>query len=558
MQIFDVHIHHRGDTPDPAGILKKMEEAGVYGGCVFSNRPTRFDPIIGSSFEERMEQVKAYAEGGDGRLFPVLWIHPYEENIMEHLHRAVEGGVVAFKMICGDFYVYEEECLAVLREIAKLGKPVFFHSGILWDGKVSSQYNRPLNWEALLEIEGLRFSMGHCSWPWIDECIAMYGKFLNAGNKKNIAEMFFDITPGTPEIYREELLTKLYTIGYNIGDNIFFGTDATADKYSSDWAAKWLKIDGKILDKLGVSECYREKLYRGNLMRFLGKEGTAVKIAGPVPDDSRPWSAVNPEVEQIIESWYKKLNFPKEYDKEFYQALREIKISDAIDIETYEDTGDGKRNLLSYLYFCHKLEKKYAEKGIPEQILLDTAQDIVVWTKTWSDVKGELYLGETGWLKLHMSGRLFRLGRLQFCMETAGHDIPEKGIAAGEKTIGMHIPAIGPMKPEACEESLRRAREFFPKYFPEHAYRCFTCHSWLLDSKLEELLPYESNILAFQRLFERISEDDSYALLRYIFRWNTSLRNLKDAVCYSSLSEKVKRAALKGEQFHESLGVIEK
>ena len=556
MKIFDMHIHARGETPDPQGLLEKMDKAGVYGGCVFSNRPLEFDPEIGMPFEKRLELVFEYSKGNEGRIFPVLWIHPYEENIIEKVHIAVERGIMAFKIICGDFYIYEEPCLNLLREIAKLNKPVFFHSGILWDSKVSSNYNRPLNWEALLEIEGLRFSMGHCSWPWIDECIAMYGKFLNARHTRNTAEMFFDITPGTPEIYREELLTKLYTLGYNVGDNIFFGVDATAENYSSDWAAKWLAIDGKILDKLGVSQAYREKLYRGNLMRFLGIEESVVEIEPPVPDDNHPWSAVNPEVEQIIESWYKKLNFPKEYDKEFYKALREIKISDAIDIETYEDTGDGKRNLLSYLYFCHKLEKKYAEKGIPEQILLDTAQDIVVWTNTWSDVKGELYLGETGWLKLHMSGGLFRLGRLQFCLETAGHDIPEKGIVAGEPTIGMHIPAIGAMKPEACEESLRRAREFFPKYFPEVDFRFFTCHSWLLDSKLEELLPYESNILSFQRLFDRISEDDSYALLRYIFRWNTSLLNLKDAVCYSSLSEKVKRAALKGEQFHSSLGVI--
>lgn len=28
--------------------------------------------------------------------------------------------------------------------------------------------------------------------------------------------MFLDLTPGTPEIYRRDLLTKLFTIGYDV------------------------------------------------------------------------------------------------------------------------------------------------------------------------------------------------------------------------------------------------------------------------------------------------------------------------------------------------------
>ena len=128
---------------------------------------------------------------------------------------------MAFKVICANFYVYEEKSLELIREIAKLNKPIMFHTGILWDGLVSSNYNRPMNWEALLHIEGLRFSMGHCSWPWIDECIAMYGKFLDAKRRgQNTAEMYFDITPGTPDIYRHELFYKMFNIGYDVKNNI--------------------------------------------------------------------------------------------------------------------------------------------------------------------------------------------------------------------------------------------------------------------------------------------------------------------------------------------------
>jgi len=152
-------------------------------------------------------------------------------------------------------------------------------------------------------VEGLRFSMGHCSWPWVDECIALYGKFLNSLTAHNTAEMFFDITPGTPEIYREELLTKLYTIGYDVGDNVLFGTDSSAECYKQEWAGKWLSIDGKILDKLGVSRENREKLYEKNLLRFLGKTQVSVEHKSPVPDDANAWSPVNPRVEQTIRKW---------------------------------------------------------------------------------------------------------------------------------------------------------------------------------------------------------------------------------------------------------------
>ena len=204
MYIYDMHVHAKNTPADPQGLLARLAEAGMYGACIFSHCPRQF--VLGTpgiSFEERMAELKAWTKGYEDRLFPVLWVHPDEENVIENIRRAADEGVAAFKIICNNFYIYEEKPMAMLREMARLGKPVFFHSGILWDGQVSSAYNRPLNWEALLKIEGLRFSMGHCSWPWIDECIALYGKFLNAMIKGNTAEMFFDTTPGTPAVRKK-------------------------------------------------------------------------------------------------------------------------------------------------------------------------------------------------------------------------------------------------------------------------------------------------------------------------------------------------------------------
>ena len=229
MKIFDMHLHaYPTPNPDPETFVKQLEEAGIYGACVFSPRPkveraNRASYPTDATFEERLASLEAWTKGYEGRLFPVLYIHPYEENAIEKVRIAVEAGVVAFKMICDSYYVYEEPVHALLREMVKYDKPVFFHTGILWDGGVSSSYNSPINFESLIGIEGLRFSLGHCSWPWTDDCIALYGKFQHAHGLRQPSEMYFDLTPGTPDIYRRDLLTKLYTIGYDV---------CTGNKYS--------------------------------------------------------------------------------------------------------------------------------------------------------------------------------------------------------------------------------------------------------------------------------------------------------------------------------------
>ena len=557
MKIFDMHIHSRGVEPSPEKLISDMDKAGVYGGCVFSNRPTLVNPETGSDFDTRMNEALAWTKGYEQRLFPVMWIHPYEENIIENVKRASDAGIVAFKIMCNNFYVYEEKSMALLREIAKLGRPVIFHTGILWDGTVSSNYNRPINWEHLLDIDGLRFSMGHCSWPWLDECVALYGKFLNAQKNGKSAEMFFDITPGTPEIYRKELFEKLYYVGYNSGDNIMFGTDANSDAYRYEWAKTWLGIDEKILDELGVSLENREKMYYKNLLRFLGKsDATAVKET-PMPDNTHIWTPENPEAKEIVKKWYKRLGFPKEFDKEFYPALDAIRVTDAMTVERYDKTcKDGKKNLIYYLFFCEALAKKYEALRMPESILLDTLADLVVWTKTWTSVKGTLHLEQLNWLSRHLTGKLFKLGRLQFCPHNTEYSCPEMNLSIGDNVLETHIQAEGKLEPEECRKSFELAKDFFKKYFPDFSFAHFTCHSWLIDADLKDYLPENSNIIKFGDMFYRAQNDESNALLRYIFRWDTNEINLRYATATSSFAERIRKAVLGGKIFHETLGVI--
>lgn len=290
MEIFDSHVHARNTPVEQERLFSELNKAGVSGCCVFSNRPIEFSREIGTDFDTRLNEILSWTNGHTDKLFPVLWIHPDEEGILEKIDVAVKKGVMAFKVICTDFYVGDTKCMDMLSKIGSLNKPVFFHSGILWDGKNSSNYNRPSNWEALLELDNFRFSLAHCSWPWTDECIAVYGKFLNALSQGRNTEMFVDTTPGTPEVYREDLFKKLFFSGYDVPNNILYGTDCRTSGYQYKWTQKWLQIDQAIFDKFDIPPKMRQKIFRDNLFRFLGITNNKVERFIPLPDSAGVWS----------------------------------------------------------------------------------------------------------------------------------------------------------------------------------------------------------------------------------------------------------------------------
>ena len=177
-----------------------------------------------------------------------------------------------YVIICTHFYPGDPACLAVCRAAASAGKPVLFHSGILWNGAAASGiYNRPVGFEPLLEVPGLRFALAHISWPWCDECIAVYGKWEQASREAGWqgAQMFIDSTPGTPRNYRAKALESLIGTGYDVLHNLMFGTDNLAESYDVKWAREWAARDRAVYTGLGLSDQEQEDILANNLLRFL-------------------------------------------------------------------------------------------------------------------------------------------------------------------------------------------------------------------------------------------------------------------------------------------------
>jgi predicted TIM-barrel fold metal-dependent hydrolase len=286
-KILDGHIHLASESMQPAALLDEMSVAGISGGLLISQRPASFrrtDAPPASVAAARLQHVLDWCAPGSN-LYPFFWIDPLELDALDQVALAVARGIAGFKVICNRFPPSHPAALATFRAIAAAGRPILFHSGILWDGTPSAEFCRPAGFEALLDVPGLRFALAHIGWPWCDELIAVYGKLLNAQGDGRSApiEMFVDITPGTPPIYRRRALTDLFGAGYDVADNVIFGSDCHAPGYNAAWASEWLRRDEEILASLDLGPDVLGKVRGGNLLRFLGVSGREVARAIPRP-----------------------------------------------------------------------------------------------------------------------------------------------------------------------------------------------------------------------------------------------------------------------------------
>jgi predicted TIM-barrel fold metal-dependent hydrolase len=234
-------------------------------------------------FEETIDDLDALLRHGVNSEFN----KSMKEAITALTDLAVKAGFDGLKMICSDYYPGDQRAMDVLEKAAGAGLPVLFHSGIVWDGMESAKYNRPGNFEALIEIPKLRFCLAHMSWPWCDECFAVYGKFNNAYARRPdmSCEMFIDVTPGTPRPYREEVLRHMIWTEYEYRYNVMFGTDCSANDYNIAWAKEWQTRDDAIYEKLVENdvEDFKEHVYYKNVMRFLGKSDEDPRKYIPMP-----------------------------------------------------------------------------------------------------------------------------------------------------------------------------------------------------------------------------------------------------------------------------------
>ncbi len=154
---------------------------------------------------------------------------------------------------------------------------------------------------------------------------------------------------------------------------------------------------------------------------------------------------------------------------------------------------------------------EHARRGIPSEITENTLRDVGIWVRHCHRTLGVTGIAAQhfGWFRLHASGTLCRLGRLQFAIENyTWDDVP--GLEKGDTVLAMHIPAEAPLSMDACKESLAAAFPFFDKHFPELApAKAIVCSSWMLGDWVPEAAGIGGSLDQFQQLFQLLPGSDS-------------------------------------------------
>ena len=270
--VLDGHIHIGEGEPDPGALAQALDRAAIDGGILISQAPASFDGALKANRPaQRLDNLLAWCTAGP-QLYPLYWIDPLETDALEQVDLALSRGVAGFKVICDHFYPGDADALRTFRSIADAGRPILFHSGILWDGKPSSQYNRPANFEALLAVDGLRFALAHISWPWHDECIALYGKI---GARCDVARRQTSRCSSTPRRARRPSTVVMRSPSFSPWAMTWRTTSSSAVTGPPTLTTVTMHANGSrgtngIMTEVGVDEATQEAVFSGNLKRFLG------------------------------------------------------------------------------------------------------------------------------------------------------------------------------------------------------------------------------------------------------------------------------------------------
>lgn len=251
--MFDAHIHlNYGPCDTPQEFLAKTAAAHIQGGNIFCPPPEQNmgRPAGDYRWQARLEYVLKFTAQTPG-FYPFYRFDPTSADVEKQIQAAVDGGCKGFKVICEKYY--PEDCLRACSIIAETGMPIMFHSGVLDGGRdmLCNRFNRPSAFEILFSVKKLRFSLAHLGWPWMDDYMAMVAKSCFSYDPEFQNRMYFDLTPGTPGINREDGLRKLYLTGYQIKNFVLWGTDATANDYPPLLADYWEKRDRAYMAKIG-------------------------------------------------------------------------------------------------------------------------------------------------------------------------------------------------------------------------------------------------------------------------------------------------------------------
>lgn len=244
--------------------------------------------------------------------------------------------------------------------------------------------------------------------------------------------------------------------------------------------------------------------------------------------------------------------FSETFDFHLVDALlmrfREYRDMNAARLELKQILGEDPGNvkmLACMLKASADLYDVYREKGICDDVFIETMKCYTRFIDETYQMTGRWEFDRDWWTTRQAGGHLFRIGELEYEIK-----------ALDDRTvIEMHIPSDAKFSPEYVDESLKMAREFWGKFFPELLACEYRCESWLMDRQLRSMLKEDSNILNFQDRFEIFDEGEaSSEFVEWLFQTKTT--DYETLSENTSLQKKVKAHVLSGGVIRNAYGKL--
>ena len=261
---------------------------------------------------------------------------------------------------------------------------------------------------------------------------------------------------------------------------------------------------------------------------------------------------------RIAEKWYKYFDFPGEMDTEFYALCERCDIPEGLTIDDVDITGaQGEELGLQTLYFVENMHNEYVKRGIDEALFSKMVQTVKNRLISAFKKTGTLAIGDLTWQKLLIQARMFDIGILQFDLKPSPADVPSKNVRKGDNIVGIHVPGKERLEYDKCVQSIKDAKAFIARHFPDFEYGYMTINTWLLNPHLSDLLGEGSNILKFATLFEVVAIHESDNIIRFVFGNGAKRADLPNIEPKGRFQTELKAAALAGRVFYDCRGMID-
>lgn len=160
--------------------------------------------------------------------------------------------------------------------------------------------------------------------------------------------------------------------------------------------------------------------------------------------------------------------------------------------ELLGDDPDGIKILWELLNIISNYSyKEYVKRNIPNDIFVATMKFCTRFLHEHYQTFQTYNFVWAWWFPRQISLNEYRIGALEY-----------EFVDDEDREIAIHIPSDADLRKKSVAQSIKDFNEFRRKYYPEWEAVNLTSTTWMLMPELKELLGEESNIIAFQNLFE--------------------------------------------------------